>query len=121
MGVEVSYKPLPDVPDVPDVPEEAIERPHGNMFGKLLNKYRLAKRNAIMDAKRKMFERHKVERHNEKYYKIVSDRVVLPNGKEVIELRLYQLIEGVVVTVNPDLTTEIEGGINHLLEFKSGG
>lgn len=109
-----------DKPVLPDVPEEEIERPRGNMFGKLLNNYRFAKSNAIFEAKRKMFERHKVERHNEKYYKVVSDRVVLPSGKEVVELRLYQLIEGAVVTVKGDLTTEIEGGINHLLEFKSG-
>lgn len=105
---------------LPDVPEEQVERPSGNMFGKMLNKYRSAKKMAIWDAKNKLFERHKVTYRNANQYKIVEDKIVLPSGKEVTELRLYELIDAAVVTVNPDITTELEGGIKKLREFNNG-
>ncbi len=104
-----------------EVETEYVERPSGNLFGKTLNKMRGEKKMAIMNAKNKMFERHKIEYRNQKYYRIVEDRVVLPGGREVTELRLYQLIDAAVVTVKSDVTSELEGGINHLLEFKNDG
>lgn len=103
------------------VPEEVVERPAGNMFGRMLNKYRSAKRMAVMDAKNKLYERHKITYQNQNRYKIVIDRVVLPSGKEVEELRLYELIDAAVVTVNPDITTELQGGISNLGEFNRDG
>ena len=88
------------------------------MFGKMLNRYRFAKWSALNDAKQTMFDRHKVTRDNENRYKLVEDRVVLPSGKEVIELRLYQLIDGCAITITAEANHEIEGGINKLKEFQ---
>lgn len=105
---------------LPDVPVEHVERPSGNLLGKSFNQIRYARKMEIEKAKRLMFERHKVTYRNEKYYKIVEDKVVTPGGKEFTELRLYQLIDGAVVTIKPEVTSELEGGINHLLEFKDG-
>lgn len=104
--------------DLPAVPEEQVERPRGNMFGKMLSAYKSAKWSALHDAKQAMFDRHKVTRSNENKYKLVEDRVVLPSGKEVIELRLYELIDGCAITITANADHQLEGGINQLREFR---
>lgn len=107
---------MTDKPKI-EVETEYVERPKGNMFGKMLSKHRNAKFVAMLDAKNKLFERHKITYRNQNYYKLVEDRVVLPSGKEIIEMRLYQLVDAAVVTMNSDVTTELAGGINQLREF----
>ena len=110
---------MSDKPATPDdVPVERVERPTGNIFGKTLNKLRGERRMAVEGAKQKMLERHKIDYKNRNKYKIVEDRVVMPNGKEVTELRLYELIDGAVVTINTDVSSELQGGINYLKEFQ---
>lgn len=111
---------MPEKPEKPtEVETEYVDRPRGNLFGKMLSKHRSAKMSALMDAKQKLFARYKINYRNQKYYKIVEDRVVLPSGKEVIEMRLYQLIDAAVVTMNSDVTTDLSGGINQLKEFQN--
>lgn len=105
---------------LPDVPVEYVERPKGHLLGKAFNQIRGLRNMEIEKAKRLMFERHKVTYRNQKYYKIVEDKVVTPGGKEFTELRLYQLIDGAVLTIKPEVTAKLEGGINHLMEFKDG-
>lgn len=102
----------------PEVPVEYVDRPKQNMMGKLLNRYRSEKSMALMAAKHKLFERHGVDYKNANQYKMVEDRVVLPSGKEVIELRLYQLIDGAAITIEANATATTEGGISNLREFK---
>lgn len=104
--------------DLPQVPEEQVERPRGNMFGKMLQRYRSAKTMAVHNAKATMFTRHKIDYKNQNRYKIVEDRVVLPSGKEVIELRLYELIDGCAITITANADHTIDGGINQLREFR---
>jgi hypothetical protein len=101
----------------PNVEVEYGLRPKG-MFSKLLNRYRNTKRAAISDAKSKLFARYEIDFNKESLYKIVEDCVVLPSGKEIIELRLYKLEDAAIVTINTDMTTELEGGINYLREFR---
>ena len=106
---------------LPPVPEEEIERPKGNLFGKMLKHYRSEKAMALYNAKNKLFERHSIDFRNSNQYKVVQDRIVLPNGKEVIELRLYKLIDGAAITIETNATSTLEGGISNLREFKTDG
>lgn len=108
--------------DVPlEIETESIKRPDGNMFGKMLNHIRSIKELEKSKVKQKMFARHNITPRNMKHYKLVEDRTITPHGTEFIELRLYQLIDGAVITIKPDVKAETEGGIKHLLEFKTDG
>ena len=102
-----------------EVETEVVERPTGNLFGKTLSKLRDERIMAVMSARQKMFERHKISFNNQDKYKIVQERLVVPSGKEVIELRLYQLIDGATVTITSEIKSELAGGIHKLKEFSN--
>lgn len=90
----------------------------GNLFGKMLNKYRAIRSLAISDAMVKLKQRHEITSQKENQYKIEEHTVVMPSGDEVIELRLYQLVDAAIVTVEGDVTTSLQGGIKNLREFR---
>lgn len=103
-----------------EVPTEIVERPSGNLFGKTLKKLRGMRHMAVEQAKHLMLERHKIDYMNRDKYKIVEDCIVLPSGKEVTELRLYQLVDAAVITIDTEVKSELQGGIQFLREFNDG-
>ncbi len=103
-----------------EIETEQVDRPRGLLLGRTLNKLRGERFNAMQAAKNKMFDRHGITYRDRNKYKIVEDRITHRDGKEVIEIRLYELKDAAVVTIKTDVTTELQGGINNLVEFNDG-
>lgn len=103
------------------VETETVERPKSNMLGKMLNRLRGERTMAVETVKHKMLEHYKVGFKDRGKYKFVEDRVTLPSGKEVVELRLYKLIDGATITLDVGITSDIEAGISNLKEFRPHG
>ena len=104
-----------------DVETETIERPKSNVFGNMLNRLRGERVSVVETVKHKMLEHYKIGFKDRGKYKFVEDRVTLPSGKEVIEVRLYKLIDGATITLDVGITSDIEAGISNLKEFRSHG
>lgn len=100
-----------------EVEIERIDRPPGFLFGRTLNKLRGQRIDAVANAKSKMLKHHKIGYKELSRYKIVEDRIVHRDGHEVIELRLYELKDAAVVTINTSVVTDLSAGINKLREF----
>jgi hypothetical protein len=49
-------------------------------------------------------------------YKLAETQAVKANGKEVVEYRLYKLIDCSVVTMDAEITTHVETGLNSIHE-----
>lgn len=104
-----------------EIATEQVERPAGNLFGKMLNRVRGERMSAVSNAKSKMLTRHNITYLDYDKYKIVEDRIAHRDGREVIELRLYELKDAAVITINTDVRSELQGGINNLMEFSDDG
>lgn len=88
-----------------------------NIFGQLLNLYHTKKQMAIQSAKDTLQQRNGVDYRNDQAFKLDEREVALPDGKTVTEIRLWKLVDAVVVSVDPEVKVETKDGITALGDF----
>lgn len=87
------------------------------MFGKLLNRVRYERMIARDKAERELWKRNNLDNPAQREgYKLAETKVVHRDGKEVTELRLYKLIDASVITVESEVRSMMEAGVEKLRE-----
>lgn len=89
-----------------------------NSLGKVFNQLRIKRQQMRERAEIDLWRRNNLS-PEQKGYRIAESRVRLPDGTEFVELRLYQLIDAAVVSLDIELTENIKEGISHLHDFNS--
>ena len=83
------------------------------MFGELLTRLQKQRKVSRMEAERDIWKRNKLN-PNAEGYRLAETKMVQSDGTEVVELRLYKLIDCSVIKVGADVRHEIEIGINSI-------
>lgn len=97
-----------------------IERPKTeSLMGKLLERVHNARHFSRLTAIDAMWERNGMASvASRKGFKIAETTSVFKDGTEVVEYKLYKLIDATTVTVSAEVNTKVEQGVASLKENK---
>lgn len=90
-----------------------------NLFGQLLNQWRLTKHASIDAARTRLEQRNKVDWSNNQAYKLEETEIKLPNGHEITEIRLWKLVDAEVVRMTSSVEAQTQEGVTALGDFHS--
>lgn len=89
----------------------------GTMFGKLLTRVHNARHYSRLQAQNELWRRNGLEKAEKREgYKIAETKEMHRDGTEVVEYRLYKLIDASVVTLSSEVKSEVVTGIKALRE-----
>lgn len=95
-----------------------IQKKSGGVFLKMLNSLTTMRRLAHARALRDLYARNNVTASTPGY-KLAETPTVYANGREVMEYRLYKLIDASVVTISHEIHHSVETGKDAALEMKA--
>lgn len=93
-----------------------------NMLGRIFNKVSEARFIAKQQAKSDLWARNGLSNPTQRNgYKMAETAVVHRDATEVVEYRLYKLVDASVVTISSEVNHKIENGPEHLRESNPDG
>ena len=89
------------------------------MAGKLLNRVHNARKHNHLLAENELWDRNKLlSPASREGYKIATTKTLQFDGTEVVEYRLYKLIDATVSRISSTVETQVLGGLENLLDAK---